>query len=93
MLVSAIVLVLTARLSGPEKHDQLVIPVYSTDEDAWAKVDSFTSLGLPRSAMLVVDELYKEALKENNANQIVRCLIYKAGRNTPTRKNRKSKIS
>jgi uncharacterized protein YfaS (alpha-2-macroglobulin family) len=42
----------------------------------WAKVDSLDSKGLPKSALEIVDKIYKKAYAENNAAQVVKARIY-----------------
>ncbi len=44
----------------------------------WEKVKELQKKGLPRSALKIVDEIYKSAKKEDNNPQILKSLIYKA---------------
>ncbi len=43
----------------------------------WQKVDEFASKGQPKSALKIVDEIYKYAKDENNSPQVVKSLIYR----------------
>ena len=42
----------------------------------WATVDSLDSKGLPKSALEIVDKIYKRAFAENNAAQVIKARIY-----------------
>jgi uncharacterized protein YfaS (alpha-2-macroglobulin family)/predicted DCC family thiol-disulfide oxidoreductase YuxK len=44
----------------------------------WQKVDSLEKKGLTKSASEVVDEIYAKAKKDNNAEQLVKAVIYQA---------------
>ncbi|MDY8134449.1 alpha-2-macroglobulin family protein [Aquimarina sp. 2201CG5-10] len=44
----------------------------------WDKVQSFDQEGLPKSALGVVEEIYSKAKKQNNQNQTIKALMYKA---------------
>jgi len=44
---------------------------------AWHKVDSLVNEGLTRSALDIVEEIYKTAKDENNQPQIIKSLFYK----------------
>jgi hypothetical protein len=43
----------------------------------WAKVDSLSHKGLPKSALEVVDRIYQQAKKEKNDPQYVKAIIFK----------------
>jgi len=43
---------------------------------AWHKVDPLVNEGLTRSALEVVEELYKTAKEENNPPKIIKSLFY-----------------
>ncbi len=43
----------------------------------WKTIDSLDRKGLPKSALEKVDKLYEKVVAENNAPQIVKCLMYK----------------
>ncbi len=47
---------------------------YST---LWKQVEDFNRKGLPKSALKVVEEIYKKAKANNNAGQLVKALIHK----------------
>jgi hypothetical protein len=42
----------------------------------WASVDSLDDKGLPKSALELVDKIYKKAFAENNAEQVIKARIY-----------------
>lgn len=44
----------------------------------WKKVETFDQQGLPKSALDIVESIYKKAQQETNNNQIIKSLIYKA---------------
>ncbi|MCW8994676.1 MAG: hypothetical protein OQK77_02555, partial [Psychromonas sp.] len=44
---------------------------------AWQKVDSLEQQGLTRSALEVVEEIYKAAKKDNNQPQFIKSIFYK----------------
>jgi hypothetical protein len=46
-------------------------------KDAWRKVDSLGQLGLTRSALEVVEEIYNAAKKDNNQPQFIKTIFYK----------------
>ncbi|MCX6244602.1 MAG: MG2 domain-containing protein [Bacteroidetes bacterium] len=48
----------------------------SYDRD-WKKVDSLSNLGLPKSALEIVDNIYLKAKNENNAPQYIKSIIYR----------------
>ena len=53
---------------------------YTNDDyaAAWKKIDSLDKKGLPESAQKEVDALYTRAKNDENAPQIVKCLLYKS---------------
>ena len=46
-------------------------------KSAWEKVDSLEQQGLTRSALEVVEEIYKAAKKDNNQPQFIKSIFYK----------------
>jgi len=71
--------VITAGLSNLFSiNDNLIIleggDNYKTE---WAKVDSLDRLGLPKSAIVLVEKIYEKALQENNSDQILKATIYR----------------
>ncbi len=42
----------------------------------WNQVDSLDKKGLPKSALTVVDEIYKKALKDKHSEQVLKSFIY-----------------
>ncbi|SFC82765.1 alpha-2-macroglobulin family protein [Algibacter pectinivorans] len=47
-------------------------------KDLWAKIDKFEAEGLPQSALKVIDDIEKQATKDNNHPQLVKTLIFKS---------------
>jgi hypothetical protein len=43
----------------------------------WKKVDSLSGLGLPKSALQLVQEIYEQAKKEKNDAQYIKAIIYR----------------
>jgi hypothetical protein len=48
----------------------------STFEKEWFRVDSLESVGLPKSALELCDEIYNKAKKESNIPQLVKAVMY-----------------
>ncbi|MHB0754280.1 alpha-2-macroglobulin family protein [Polaribacter sp. M15] len=57
----------TPRATAQKKLDKL-----------WTKVEQFELDGLPKSALTVVEDIYKKAVKKNNSPQIIKSLFYKS---------------
>ncbi len=55
----------------------IVFPKGSTYEKEWKKVDSLANKGLNKSALEVVEGIYKHAKQENNAAQLVKAIIHR----------------
>ncbi len=47
-------------------------------DEAWAKVDSFDTEGLPKSALESVNEIYARAKSDGNEPQLIKSLLYQA---------------
>ncbi len=47
-------------------------------KEEWKKVDTFDQQGLPKSALEVVEAIYKKSKTENNDNQLIKALLHKA---------------
>ena len=45
--------------------------------DQWEKVESFAKKGQPKSALTIIDEIYKSAKSDNNSPQVIKSLIYR----------------
>ena len=43
----------------------------------WKKVDSLSNLGLPKSALVIVNKIYDQAKKEKNDPQYIKAVIYR----------------
>ncbi|MCK5823068.1 MAG: hypothetical protein KAG95_03630, partial [Bacteroidales bacterium] len=56
-------------------------PILNNQDDKhkkeWAKVDSLEKKGLPKSALKIVEAIYKNAKENNNSPQIIKTLTYK----------------
>ncbi len=55
----------------------LIFPKGSTYEKEWHKVDSLVGQGLNKSALEVVEGIYKHAKTENNSAQLVKSIIHR----------------
>ena len=62
------------------------------NETAWAKVDSLEKAGLTRSALTVVEDIYKNAKAENNSPQMIKAFIYELKYANYTEENSNKKI-
>ena len=62
---------------GKTEPTILGFPKGSTYEKEWQRVDSLTSVGLPKSALDIVNSIYEHATKEVNAAQIVKAIIHR----------------
>jgi len=57
------------------KKPLLIFPLGSTYEKEWAKVDSLKNKGLNRSALAVVEGIYKKAKEQDNSPQVAKAII------------------
>src|SRR5581483_7214453 len=82
----AIIVITTAALAGHYYNSKKTTPLAprmikmakgDDYEGAWKKVDSYISDGLSKSAMRVVDSIYKMAKKDDNAAMIVKALMFR----------------
>ncbi|MEX1383380.1 hypothetical protein, partial [Lutibacter sp.] len=51
---------------------------YNNYDKLWLNVKQFETKKLPKSALKVVDEIYKKAKKENNTPQITKAILYQS---------------
>ncbi|MCH7722833.1 MAG: hypothetical protein IIC76_05755 [Bacteroidetes bacterium] len=59
-------------------HTEMIQYNFGDDyKAAWHKVDSLVNEGLTRSALEIVEEIYKTAKEEDNQSQIIKSLFYK----------------
>jgi|AntAceMinimDraft_17_1070374.scaffolds.fasta_scaffold00712_4 uncharacterized protein YfaS (alpha-2-macroglobulin family) len=58
-------------------NSPLVFKKGSTYEDVWKKVDEFEKKNLPKSALMIVESIYKKAKQDTNYSQIIKSIIYK----------------
>ena len=56
-------------------------------DSLWHQVDSLSHSGLPRSALIIVDQLYIRAMNEANDPQLVKSIIYRISLNSTFREN------
>ena len=65
-------------LADQKKHIQslLIFPKGSSYAKEWKKVDSLTDKGLNKSALDIVNGIYKKAKEDNNAQQLVKAIIH-----------------
>jgi uncharacterized protein YfaS (alpha-2-macroglobulin family) len=66
-------------IHSPSENKKGTIKYHFNDDykSAWNKVDSLENKGLTRSALEVVEEIYKTAKLENNEPQIIKSLFFK----------------
>lgn len=81
MLVVAAITVITATsamlLNQSLKRDEIVFKKGDSYADVWKKVQKFEEDGLPKSALELVEQIYKRAKEEKNYAQIVKAVMYK----------------
>ena len=63
--------------NNQQEKSMLEFPAGSSYEKEWAKVDSLEKKGLTRSALQMVEVIYKKAKQDNNAPQFVKTVIYR----------------
>ncbi|MDH8701216.1 uncharacterized protein YfaS (alpha-2-macroglobulin family) [Dysgonomonadaceae bacterium PH5-43] len=49
---------------------------YAQYANQWKTVESFEKQSLPKSALEVVDEIYQDAMKNNNSAEVIKAIIY-----------------
>ena len=64
-------------LSTNTQNNTIIYHFNDDYKSAWKTVDSLENKGLTRSALEVVDEIYKTAKLENNEPQIIKSLFFK----------------
>ncbi|MCF8230539.1 MAG: hypothetical protein K9J27_00005 [Bacteroidales bacterium] len=67
-LILAVVVLLSAFANQPQDKDY---------KKQWKLVEKYADQGLPRSALEVVNEIYKQAKKDNNTPQFIKAVINK----------------
>lgn len=80
-----IVLLFVASIAGAyriqavqsNKQTSAVVPKPNTYSKDWQKVEAFEKKGLYKSALEVVDAIYKKAKAENNAAQLAKSILYR----------------
>ncbi len=50
----------------------------SQQQNNWKEVTELEKQGLPKSALVIVENIYQKAKKSNNTNQLIKSLLYKA---------------
>ena len=68
----AMVLWMLGYLCAPAVHAQK-----NNYKSRWKKVSDFQNKNLPKSALKEVEDIYKQAQKDNNAAQLVKAIVYK----------------
>ena len=68
----ALVLWMLGYLYAPAVHAQK-----SDYNSRWKKVSGFMNKNLPKSALKEVEEIYKQAQKDNNSAQLVKAIVHK----------------
>ena len=69
------------------RNDTIHRPHDINYEKQWAKVDSLTESGLPRSALKIIDEIYSLANSEKNNPQVVKAILYRIRLNSDFQEN------
>jgi len=46
-------------------------------QEQWSKIENFEKKRLPKSALVVIEDIYKQAKKEGNSSQVIKALIYR----------------
>ena len=54
---------------------------------SWKQVDSLANLGLPKSALEIVDQIYAQAKTEKNDPQVIKSIIYRIRLNSDFQEN------
>ena len=57
-------------------NSQSDIKINGSYTKMWQQADSLEAIGLPKSAVEVVDKIYGKAKKENNVDHLIRALVY-----------------
>ena len=65
--IAALIILITANVSPMEKNY----------DEKWKKVDSLVNLRQPRTALELVEEIYKSAKKEENTAQVIKSTLYR----------------
>ncbi len=67
-IFSLIIVSISGFLLAPQEKDY---------EKSWQEVEAYVKKGLPKSALKIVDEVYKSAKTESNQPQVLKALIYR----------------
>ncbi|MCK4663249.1 MAG: hypothetical protein KAT68_10310 [Bacteroidales bacterium] len=73
-------IIISVLILGFTIKSQVFKPEYNNGKKfkkEWAKVDSLEKKGLPKSALQIVDKIYKESKSENISDQLIKSLIFK----------------
>ncbi len=54
------------------------INAQSSYKSEWNKVSEYENNGLPKSALVEIEKIYHKAKIENNATQVIKCVLYKS---------------
>lgn len=84
LIATSVVIVFSIMYAGVNINKQTMKPDdkplhFNSTKDfnkEWASVDSLDDKGLPKSALELVDKIYKKAFAENNAAQVIKARIY-----------------
>jgi len=79
LLIISLVIITGLSLAEIVKDkDPLKFPKGENYEKEWAQVDSLERLGLPQSALKIVEQIYEKARTENNTDQFIKAVMYRA---------------
>lgn len=70
--ISFIVLIVIFVISSSQ-----IIPDEVNYYEQWQKVEAFAKKGQPKSAIKIIDDIYKRAKEDNNLPQVIKSLIYR----------------
>ncbi len=70
---------LTPQLTNSSAHQLISSSVrqLASYDRLWKKVDSLSNLGLPKSALVIVNKVYDQAKKEKNDPQYIKAIIFR----------------
>ncbi len=76
LLFGIITLIMSSFFPGNNKN---LIPLDTEDDykEQWQQVDSLLGIGLPKSALEVVEVIYKDAKADENHDQILKSYVYR----------------
>ncbi|HQP03771.1 MAG TPA: alpha-2-macroglobulin family protein [Bacteroidales bacterium] len=77
MFKIALFAIIISVFSGEFYQKNVITPPDKTYEELWNEVKEFESKGLPKSALEVVEAIYKKAMAEQNSEQVTKSCLYR----------------